>query len=52
MIERLNNKNKMYYTVNLIIVPNISLLKLMKKVFRIEPKRKTYTYLLLLFSHV
>ena len=50
--ERLNNKNKMYYTVNLIIVPNISLLKLMKKVFRIGPKRKTYTYLLLLFSHV
>ena len=50
--ERLNNKNKMYYIVKLIIVPNISFLKLTKKVFRIGPKRKTYTYLLLLSSHV
>ena len=40
--EQLNNKNRMHYIVNLIIVPIISLLKLMmKKMFRIGSKRTT-----------
>ena len=38
--ERLNNKNKMYYIVNLIIVPNISFLKLTKKSVQNRAKKK------------